>query len=362
MSARSGSAPQRVLGFDGLRGIAAFLVFCEHKVTRYTVGLLGVWVFFVLSGYLICGILNKAALGLSSADPGARLDALREFWRNRALRIFPVYYATLLGLFLFTSLLNLQQFLVYLAYLQNFYIGFVTHTWTKVTHFWSLAVEQQFYIAAAPALLWLRPSRHAHVLALTLLLCVTSVVVLELLSFNPMSISLLPSTNFSFILLGGLLKLLPSRHWFVQVVSSRLVLLLSAIAFLFCFARFVEPNDPNAGTPLPTLLSGLFFTGALVSRVSQHQQGRLTRLLELRPLVFLGVISYGFYVYHALIPDPERVLNAVGLVGAHLPRALGALVVFVLSLGLSYLSFRFVERPALRLKYHGVRSKTAMPS
>jgi peptidoglycan/LPS O-acetylase OafA/YrhL len=348
-SPASSAKSRRIRGFDGLRALAAWLVFCEHKVTRYTVGAIGVWIFFTLSGYLICGILSQAAERAQAAS-GRPWSELAGFWRNRALRIWPVYYITLFGLFAATRLVNAQELLAYSLYLQNFYIGFVTHAWSPITHFWSLAVEQQFYILLAPLLLWLEPAKHQIVLFGMLGLSLLCVALGEALAWDPMLISLLPSTNFGFMAVGGLLKLGGFPGSLRRQLGRSGTLAWAGVAFVSTFFLFTHPEDSTSGTPWPVFLCGLFLSGSLVAFVVANPDSRVVAWLELPPLRWFGTISYGFYVYHALVPEQWRVLGALGLSGTMLPWPVWSGLQFLVALVVAQFSWTFIEKPFLRLK------------
>jgi peptidoglycan/LPS O-acetylase OafA/YrhL len=205
--ARAGS---RVYGFDGLRALAALVVFFEHRVRDIGTGAIGVWVFFCLSGYLIVGILHRARREVEAApDVMTTRRALLHFWKNRALRILPLYYAVLFALFGFTSIVEARAFPYYLFYLQNVYIGLVSHQWSACSHFWSLALEQQFYLASAPLLLLVPARLHERTLAIVFSSCVVTLLGAELAHFDPLALSLLPPTSFAFMALGGLARLTP---------------------------------------------------------------------------------------------------------------------------------------------------------
>ena len=136
---------------DGLRGLAVFAVVLSHFPPHPLVerllpwGILGVQLFFVLSGFLITGILlrSKDIVARGAATHGS---VWRSFYVRRMLRIFPLYYATLLILFAL-NLCDVRPVIGYqLSYLINFHIASTGLKVGSTTHFWSLAVEEQFYL------------------------------------------------------------------------------------------------------------------------------------------------------------------------------------------------------------------------
>lgn len=340
----------RVRGFDGLRALSALLVFVEHKIKDLGTGAIGVWVFFALSGYLIVGILQRARRGLESESAGGVAGALADFWRNRAVRILPIYYVTV-GVVFVAGVGNDPRALpYYLFYVQNFYIALVSHAWSDITHFWSLAIEQQFYLLAAPVLLLVAARAHRRLLALVLASCVLLTLLAEALAWDGLAVSLLPPANFAFIALGGLAYLERGSaldRWF----ESRLLLALSGLAFALAFLATRSGYDPFGRTPLSVYFSGLVFSGAAIGWTARHQASKLVRLLELPPLRWLGTISYGFYVYHPLVPGRERVAHLLKADWPlEVPRLLWLVGELSVALMLAHVSYYYFERLFLRLK------------
>jgi peptidoglycan/LPS O-acetylase OafA/YrhL len=150
-----------LIQLDGLRFIAVALVLWDHWMPEpHTLpfGKLGVNLFFVLSGFLIARIL------LSSKDKnygkeGGLGDYLKKFYIRRTLRIFPIYYFSLLVLWLLHDPSVRGKEWWQILYASNIYIS-IKKTWLGVTdHFWSLAVEEQFYIFF-PLLIFFIPRRY----------------------------------------------------------------------------------------------------------------------------------------------------------------------------------------------------------
>ena len=339
-------------GFDGLRAISALLVFVEHKVRDLGTGAIGVWVFFCLSGYLIVGILHRARLVLErSPGTSSHRQELADFWRNRALRILPIYYLVLIPAFALGHLEPPQAFPYYFFYLQNFYIAFVSHHWSAISHFWSLAIEQQFYVLAAPLLLFVASRRHERFLAIVLAACVASTVIAEWRGWDPMAISLMPSTNFAFMALGGMLYLArPSslaRRAFGSTVLSGLVAVVFCVVFLLTRPTY----DPQRGTALVVYLLGLPFAAAAIGWTAWKQESALVRLLETRPMRWLGTISYGFYVLHPFMPSRERVARMLSMdwIGT-IPAPVWNLAELAGALAAAHLSWCYFERRFLLLK------------
>ena len=351
MSSRPRSA-SRVHGFDGLRALAALVVFVEHKVRDIGTGAIGVWVFFCLSGYLIVGILQRARREVEAAPAVMTARrALLNFWKNRALRILPLYYAVLLALFVFTSAVEPRAFPYYLFYVQNVYIALVSHQWSACSHFWSLALEQQFSLAGAPLLVLVPARLHEHPVAAILGTCVLLVLGAELVHCDPFALSLLPPTSFAFMALGGLARLTSPASLGARLSRSAPLLVATGSAFAVAFVLTRASYDPLGGPPLVIYATGLLFSGCVVSFVAQEQRSGLVRFLELAPLRWLGVVSYGFYVYHPFVPGPQWLARVSGIaLLAQCPRVLAILFEFAEAALLAALSWHFFERRFLRLK------------
>ncbi len=146
--------PRRILCLDGLRGLAVLMVICFHfqqmfgcwhgLLARLAVwGQTGVDLFFVLSGFLITGIL---------LDTRGSEHCMRNFYVRRVLRIFPLYYATLAVLFVVAPLIGLRDAqpvsrqIWFWTYMQNIPLTFGQSMRSDPVHFWSLAVEEHFYL------------------------------------------------------------------------------------------------------------------------------------------------------------------------------------------------------------------------
>jgi len=345
------ASASRVRGFDGLRALSALLVFSEHKIRDVGAGAIGVWVFFCLSGYLIVGILQRARHGLELTPHASAPRALLDFWRNRALRILPIYYLVVFAIFGLTHLENARGFPYYFFYLQNFYIAFVTHQWSPTTHFWSLAIEQQFYVLVAPLLIFLSARLHKRFLALLLMLCVGFTLVARHLPWDPMALSLMPPESFAFIALGGIACLAQAHDPIFGVLTRGAFALASGVVFVTVFVLTRASYDSHTGTPESIYLLGLLACGSLVAWTAQKQGSLAVRMLELAPLRWLGTISYGFYVYHPLVPERWRVARwfSADWVNA-IPAVVWVTLELAAALTIAHLSWVYFERRFLSLK------------
>ncbi len=359
---------------DGIRGIAILLVLFTHcnwvfrqtKVTKWflpamTFGWCGVDLFFVLSGYLITGILLRTKMATNRTA---------SFYARRFLRIFPIYYLCLSAVLLaaphwawMKSLLPYYRIgdrIAYFAYLQN-WLSFRHSLQTPpniLGHFWSLAVEEQFYLVW-PILVWKVPEKYL------LRLCVWGIVAGLALSsalvlyFGPhLWIDVLTPTRGLGLLVGSALAIYLARDGHI---SGRALLGMAAagasiIAFIALEDRR-EFMDTDAGPYMYTIAIpalALIF-GALVGS-SRRFIPVLTPALNNSWLKSFGKYSYGIYVYH--IPFfvlVSRSLSAKFGVSFPLETRYGLLYVAVvigIIFGLAWLSYNLFESKFLELKRH----------
>jgi peptidoglycan/LPS O-acetylase OafA/YrhL len=367
----------RLVQLDGLRGIAVLGVMAYHFTLFSEIltagplsgfwrvvtgaGWIGVDLFFVLSGFLITGILVE-----SKAKP----HYFRNFYARRALRIFPLYYAALATFFVvLPALLGSFGALDEGRTGQIWYWGFLSNVlvalrgWDAgsdfLNHFWSLAIEEQFYLLWPFAVLSLR--------ARALLRFSIAIIVVSLLfrayvfaAGGGLAAYLLTPARMDGLAVGAALAVMMRdpvlyarlRRWLWPAGISMAALLLVVVIW----RGGLNKHDVVMGTIGFTLLAGLF--GVLLASAIVAQKGRsarLNRVLSSTPLGFFGKYSYGLYVFHQPI---AVLLAAVGL-SAALSRAgspaLLSLMIFgaigmLLSVAASLGSWHFYEKHFLKLK------------
>ncbi|MEM5311390.1 acyltransferase [Paraburkholderia sp. JHI869] len=352
-------------GLDGLRALAVVLVFLSHKahVDAVDAGKIGVWLFFLISGYLIIGELHRNRVRIE--QHGARTAALLYvFFMKRTLRIFPVYYLLLIALTIAHASFYQRDVDLglawHFAFLSNYWIGVVHDGWPgTVSHFWSLAVEQQFYLVAPFALLFVRASRHLALCAVVIAAAAFAHLALyEEGAIAPLIYAFSP-WNFAMLALGGALAIggarVPLRSRALSAVWF--VVACAAIAG-FALAR-ADCGEWAEGVTSATMLPGFIDIGlalalcALFLWLVRCQDSVLVAVLEVRPLAYLGTISYGFYLFHNLVP--ARLGVAPGLYARiHLPDAaqtvLALTLQFALAVLLAHLSWQVLEKRVLEWK------------
>lgn len=354
---------KHVKGLNGLRALAVILVFLSHKAHFEAIdaGKLGVWIFFFISGFLIVGELHRNRVGIEHGTQQGR-TVIAVFFVKRALRIFPVYYLLLIALTIAHRLFyqrGVHLGLVWhFAFLSNFWIGLVIDKWPgTVSHFWSLAIEQQFYLVAPFALVLTRASRHLRMCAAIVLVCAVLHLVLYARGASQPLIYALSPWNFALLALGGMCGMTRDDARIgaqVAAYARRTSWLTMALA-----GTCVCASQPLWVPTLGPVALGWIDLGLSVSlcavflHVVSRQDSALVTALETPALDYLGKISYGFYLFHNLIPTKLGEAPAF-YARLHVPialqHALPIVLQFQLSFLLAHLSWHLLEKRVLALK------------
>src|SRR5215475_3315130 len=328
---------------DGMRAVAVLLVFAYHLGTRVRGGYVGVDVFFVISGYLIGSII------LGEIDAGK--FSLVKFYERRVRRIMPALFVTLAVCALFGYKLFLPAELV------DFAKSFLAATFSAANiffyhqsgyfegaaalkpllHTWSLAVEEQFYIFLPLFLLAVRRftpvGRQIAVLAVALL----SFLLSAWGAFHSREATFyLAHTRAWELLLGTLIAL----EMFPRFSGSlaRNLASFTGLTLILASAVFYQKT-----TPFPGLAATLpCFGAAMIIAAGRDGISLVAKALSLRPIVFIGTISYSLYLWHW----PLIVFQQTsGLLIHGLSPKGSKLIVLAIAFVIATLSWRFVERP-----------------
>ncbi|ROP78570.1 peptidoglycan/LPS O-acetylase OafA/YrhL [Frigoribacterium sp. PhB107] len=344
----------RVLPLDGLRTVAiAFVVLYHLHVPGFGSGFVGVNVFFVLSGYLITTLL----LGEHARTGRIRLG---RFWVRRILRLYPTLLAVvvvgvalwwLIGDYQGSTMSALGAAAVALTYTGNVARSFLGESQGVFSPMWSLSMEEQFYIVWPPLLMLLIAvvaTRRVMVAVLGALV-VASVVASGFLFEAPgggstPDIYFSPVLNVAPLLLGCGLALVMGSEKGQALFRGRLgsvatwVGLAGVVGSLAAIGSGWQQNVTTFTVMLPGVaIASALLIGGLVSRPSLP-----ARVLSLSPVAWFGrALSYPIYLWHVVF---------IALITPVVPGALGVVAVIAASVVTAYLSHRFVEGPALRLK------------
>ncbi|MGC2496177.1 MAG: acyltransferase [Acidobacteriaceae bacterium] len=375
---------------DGLRALACLMVFLQHYF-EVPWGWAGVDIFFVLSGFLITGILFD-----TRHDP----HRVRNFYVRRTLRIFPLYYGVLIGLLLLMPVLHWEihwSWLVWPAYLGNYArfirpygahdalqmladfqpTAFLKHHQVTLFlgHFWSLCVEEQFYLIWPWIVFWIRDRRKllwvcAGALPICLVLRLMGQALLPTWMLDNEILYRATPFRLDALLFGGLLTLLLRgeqrklcfriARWIFPIVAAIVMVWLVFGSYSPLWHRhqaYVYPRwRLTWGLSAIDLIAGLLILTALQADTVVY------KIFSRRPLRWVGRISYGAYVLHD-IPHPiyaflgstiVKHLSEGSEVGpgaaARLAAVLTGVIALAMTLLLAWMSFRWLENPFLNLK------------
>lgn len=374
---RTTDSPPRLTGhqpgLDGVRGVAILMVMAIHFVGESAAqtlpqtllvkaagyGLFGVDLFFVLSGFLITGIL---------LDAKNRPHYFRNFYARRTLRIFPLYYGVLAALFLLLPVVTQLSPLLEQAreqqgwlwtYTTNFYVAY-TSSWrslTYVTHFWSLAIEEHFYLIWPLVVFALRRATLERVCVGVIAAGLALRIGLALAGISDVSISVLTPCRVDTLCVGALLAVVAHREGGLAMLLERCgkaALVVGSSVLLLCAYSALTADDLPVLRQVRNTLFALFF-GAVTLLSLRPSSELIPRAFRSRALRFFGKYSYGLYVYHGLLTwyfdeaAVEARLDA--LLGNHwLTIAAKAAIGVSLSTVVAVLSYELFEKRFLSLK------------
>lgn len=342
-------------GLDGLRALAVLAVIAYHVNMPWAGGgLLGVCIFFVLSGYLITDILVAQCKSSGGIN-------LKEFWLGRARRLLPPLFVMLAGVMFWISLCDpgrlsslWNDVIAAIFYTSNWWLIFHQVSYfasfgppSPLGHLWSLAIEEQFYLIW-PLLLGLGLrciSRRGRLIGLIMALALTSAVAMAIIyqpGMDPSRVYYGTDTRAFALLIGAALALVwPSRKLSADLAPRRRILLDAAgvAALLVVLLMIWQSSQYQAFLYYGGLLLFSIISAVLVA-VLAHPASRLGKVFGLQPLRWLGVCSYGIYLWHyPVIALTSPTLNTGGLNIA--------LVVeqTLLSILLAAVSWYFIEKP-----------------
>jgi peptidoglycan/LPS O-acetylase OafA/YrhL len=352
---------------DGIRGLAVLLVMAEHLLWSNLhsgnhffdfanairgAAWTGVDLFFVLSGFLITGILCDS---LSSGH------YFRNFYARRVLRIFPLYYGFLLLLICLTYPLNLQwhgtQYIL-LTYTQNLGVfTFRPAEFINLNHFWSLAVEEQFYLVWPCVVFFVRDARRLIIIGLVLSAGALILRLVMLAKGAPVDeIYAFTGCRADSLMIGGVLALT------LRTRFQRSLLRHSSTAFIVLFVVMVCAGFYLGGFDARNAaVQGVGYTiialadAALIATVIARSA--ITRIaFENGFMRFFGKYSYGIYVFHysldaALTHLLRQRFNATFHSKA-MSVVLSALIVAALAVLVAFASYHLYEKHFLKLKKH----------
>lgn len=380
--------PRRIPQLDGLRGLAILLVIIWHfivapEATHQTlfaravthIGVLtwsGVDLFFVLSGFLIGGIL------IDAKESG---NYFRTFYIRRVFRILPIYFVLVVLYLLVWTVATGQRtalvetlgrpmpWLLYFTFTQNFWLAHHSWDFVYLTATWSLAVEEQFYLFL-PTIIRTLPRELLLMVAVVIALGSTTSRSLLYWHYGPswgVAAYTLFFSRADALMLGVVCAvLLRDPRWKALLIRKRWATQASCAIFGFGVAVLTYKMWGMGTMPMCTLgftCLALFYA-SLLMLVVISPDGLVSRAFRSTWLIWLGTISYGLYLFHAIVMG---VLSPILL---HPPRAEPDWFIAVTtasgglaSIGLAWLSWNFFEARIVRLGHRFIyKNPTESPS
>lgn len=352
-----GKKRRYITGLDGIRAIAVIMVLAYHlKLALFKSGFLGVTVFFVLSGYLITGIL------ISEVEEEGTID-LKNFWLRRIRRLVPAVMSMAVVIIFVSAVVNriiftkgCKDFLASVLGFNNWWQIFNKISYFEAagvpspfTHCWSLAIETQFYLIYPLILLGIyklvksrgegRANRGLLFAGVTLLLALISVILMIVL-FDPQQdasrVYYGTDTRAFSLLFGALLAILWEYRMVPRRLSANVNMVLGSVSFAVLLVMTIAINGSSNFWYRGGQFFGTILTVLMVYAVSGRKTW-LSRFLSNPVLKWIGDRSYSIYLWHYPI---------ILLISKGIKASWGiTLIEIVLSVVLSELSYRFIETP-----------------
>jgi peptidoglycan/LPS O-acetylase OafA/YrhL len=352
-----------LLQLDGFRWFAVLMVLIGHwlkfpffPALNEILASCGVILFFVLSGFLISQILLKNK-DFDNKNVKTHWYSLRQFYIRRFLRIFPIYYLTIFA----SLLINLEPLIKdktfwFFSYTSNILWSFNLGDAGKFTHFWSLAVEEQFYLFFPFLIFFIKKKDLKNVFFITILVAIifriiTFYIYLDVKSMGPISYAFTPSCIDSFGI-GALLA------WFKLYDIEKLKkYLLKYYFIIILFLIFAIININSKGIFYVSLNRFIFslICFYIIGFASLNMyKGYLKIIIENKLIIYLGKISYGIYIFHNLVPNLLNLiftkLNIIPFTKHGYYLIIWFFIYLTTTLIISIISWNIIEYPINKLK------------
>lgn len=354
----------RIKSFDSLRAYGALCVMFAHmprlgdstfaryfdnSIAQFSIGYILLDMFFVMSGYLISSIILKAK------EKGT--FSFREFYINRTLRIFPIYYLTILIVAVFITTEGLWYPLFYVA---NYYFALNIHV-HPLNHTWSLAVEEHFYLLW-PLILTTFSNQTCKKILLFAIPAIAVLTVIIVPHFLPYSnaheiIILGTTTRWFSISLGSYLAF--KSDWLNNLSRKNVITIIgiTAMVYLIFYLMPVIPLLKEIPKYTKKVMIAPFISLGIIIlwyRLDYVRETFFKKLIVNNVADYIGKMSYGIYLYHYPI---LYYFNLVDWQGGVTYNALKYWLVIALILACAAISYHFIELPLLKLRHRFYKKK-----
>ena len=355
-----------LIQLDGIRAIAVSIVMISHfvpyKLIRFVpLGSMGVNIFFVLSGFLITRILIKSKIENELINRN-NFYSLKQFYFRRTLRIFPIYYLTIFTLYLFHLVPDRAHLYWLLSYLMNIKFSlpdvWESNYFTAVVHFWSLCVEEQFYLFFPFLVLFISTNKLKKTFLFLIFIGLFSRFLLYYFNAPLNSLYVLTPTCFDAFGIGALLAYLYifEKEKLKKILDKRSSIIILVLVFILglIISRHFIINYKECRTVLERFLFSLccfYFVG--IAALGNYK-GKIKLFLENPLVLYTGKISYGLYIFHNFVPYLMNIfakkynIAALLYIKSHLFTSFifYTLITFIIAT----LSWHIIEYPISKLK------------
>lgn len=333
IESESSAKSSHINGIDGLRAVAVLSVLLSHWVPGYVYlynwGTAGVYLFFFISGYVI-------TKGLLSEEKKKGKINVGNFYGRRALRIWPIYFLSILFITFVWPAQEVHGIWWHVLFLSNILFSLDGALHFPV-HYWTLSVEQQFYLLW-PLAFTLSGKR------VRIIICVLFIILGPISrafffsEHNIVAAMYLPTSNFDCISAGALLALLESDK---KLIEKSRIYLMAAFALLFIpllYLSYINIKQPiNVLGPVAISFIAMYL-------ISGMKSGRTIPVITSLPMVFIGKISYGIYLYHLFVG-----YYLYPYLGESYPWYVFFFASTVATISLSTMSWYLIERPLIEI-------------
>ncbi|WP_442599819.1 acyltransferase family protein [Neobacillus sp. D3-1R] len=352
MASVNKGAIRYIPGFDGLRALAVLGVIFYHLNIPYTSGgFLGVTVFFVLSGFLITSLLKW------EWEQTGRVD-LKHFWIRRAKRLLPAMFLLLIVLNVVIPFLRPELLLglrkdtiAALFYYSNWHYIYqnlsyfeLFQTPSLLTHFWSLAIEEQFYLVWAVAILFLFKSIKRKKIIFIFILSGSIISALRMYfmydpNLDPSRVYYGTDTRIYSLLIGASFALLSPRRK-LSTIAGWILEILGILGILVFWMMVAFTNQYDSFVYQGGMLLLSMTTAFLLFSLAWRSAVIATWILEWKPLKWIGIRSYGIYLwYYPIILLMNNNINTNGI------NIVKIILEITLIFGIASISYTFIEKP-----------------